>query len=76
MCDILGLFQEGYFDRKKERWLKNGILPAAEIDALILRRNVARQQKNWTEADRIRDELQGKGIVIEDTPAGTVWKVK
>ena len=76
MCDILGLFQEGYFDRKRERWLKRGILPAAEIDALILRRNVARQQKNWTEADRIRDELQGKGIVIEDTPAGTVWKVK
>jgi len=76
MCDILGLFQEGYFERKKERWLKKGILAASEIEAFIVQRNVARQQKNWAEADRIRDELQGKGIVIEDTPAGTVWKVK
>jgi cysteinyl-tRNA synthetase len=76
MCDILGLFQEGYFERKKERWLKKGILAASEIEAFIVQRNVARQQKNWAEADRIRDELQSKGIVIEDTPAGTVWKVK
>jgi cysteinyl-tRNA synthetase len=76
MCDILGLFQDGYFDRKKERWLKRGILTAGEIEALIEERNRARQQKNWAEGDRIRSELQGKGIVIEDTPAGTVWKVK
>jgi cysteinyl-tRNA synthetase len=32
--------------------------------------------KNWQEADRIRDELSSKGVVIEDTPGGTVWKVK
>jgi len=76
MCDILGLFQEGYFDRKKTRWLKKGILTAPEIDELIARRNIARKDKNWAEADRLRDALQQKGIVIEDTPAGTVWKVK
>ena len=76
MCDILGLSQTGYFERKKERWLKRGVVAASEIEALISQRDVARQQKNWTEADRIRDELQSKGIVIEDTPTGTVWKVK
>ena len=76
MCDTLGLSQEGYFNRKKERWLKKGILTAPEIEALILKRNVARQNKNWTEADRLREELQSKGIVIEDTPGGTLWKVK
>ena len=76
MCDILGLFQEGYFERKKERWLKKGILTVAEIEALLRQRDLARQQKSWAEGDRIRDELQGKGIVIEDTAAGTVWKVK
>jgi cysteinyl-tRNA synthetase len=76
MCDILGLSQTAYFERKKERWLKRGIVAASEIDALISQRDIARQQKNWAEADRIRDELQAKGIVIEDTSAGTVWKVK
>jgi cysteinyl-tRNA synthetase len=76
MCGTLGLFQEGYFDRKKQRWLKKGILAASEIEALIARRNDARQDKNWAEADRLREELQSKGIVIEDTPGGTVWKVK
>jgi cysteinyl-tRNA synthetase len=76
MCDILGLSQQGYFDRKKQRWLKKGILSAAEIEMVIARRNSARQEKNWSEADRLRDELQEKGIAIEDTPAGTVWKVK
>ena len=76
MCDILGLSQQGYFDRKKQRWLKKGILTAAEIEMIIARRNSARQEKNWSEADRLRDELQEKGIAIEDTPAGTVWKVK
>ena len=76
MCGILGLFQEGYFERKKERWLKKGIVSAADIEALIVQRNLARKQKNWAEADRIRAQLQNQGIVIEDTPAGTVWKVK
>jgi cysteinyl-tRNA synthetase len=76
LCDTLGLFQDGYLKRKKARWLKKGILAAPAIDALIAQRNVARQEKNWAEADRLRDALQEKGIVIEDTPAGTVWKVK
>ena len=76
MCGTLGLFEEGYFESKKERWLKKGILAVSEIDALILQRNIARQSSDWKTADRIRDELQSKGVVIEDTPAGTVWKVK
>ena len=76
MCDTLGLLREGYFERKKERWLKKGIVTRAEIDELIVRRNRAREEKNWDEADRIRNALQLKGIVIEDTPGGTLWKVK
>jgi cysteinyl-tRNA synthetase len=47
-----------------------------EIEALIARRAEARKNKNWAQADKIRDELLAKGILLEDTPGGTVWRVK
>jgi len=76
MCDTLGLLQEGYLDRKKERFLKKTGLTVAQIDESIALRNRARAEKNWPEADRIREELSRQGISLEDTPGGTVWKVK
>lgn len=76
ICDTLGLSQDGYFERKKARWLSKGRVTAAEIEALIAERNAARKEKNWREADRIRSQLQEMDVVIEDTPGGTVWKVK
>lgn len=44
-----------------------------EVEALIQARNEARKNKNWAEADRIRDELKAQGIVLEDTPQGVKW---
>ena len=44
-----------------------------EIEKLIEARQNARNEKNWTEADRIRDELKAQGIVLEDTPQGVKW---
>jgi cysteinyl-tRNA synthetase len=76
MCDGLGLLQEGYLERKKHRWLKKGILSESQIETAIAQRNDARRAKNWPEADRIRDELNRHGVAIEDTPEGTVWKVR
>lgn len=76
MCDTLGLLQSGYFERKKQRWLRTSGVTLSEIEATIAARNQARQEKNWQEADRIRAELQQKGVIIEDTPGGTQWKVK
>jgi cysteinyl-tRNA synthetase len=76
MCDTLGLLQEGYFERKKQRWLKKGILSESQIEAAIGQRNDARRAKNWPEADRIRDELNRQGVAIEDTSEGTIWKVR
>ncbi|MFQ5994734.1 MAG: cysteine--tRNA ligase [Acidiferrobacterales bacterium] len=45
-----------------------------EIESLIEQRAEARRKKDWDEADRIRDELAGHGIVLEDGPSGTTWR--
>ena len=45
-----------------------------EIEALIAERTQARKDKNWALADKIRDDLKARGIVLEDTPDGVKWK--
>jgi cysteinyl-tRNA synthetase len=46
----------------------------AEIDALVEAREAARRARDWAEADRVRDELSRRGIVVEDTPRGPEWR--
>lgn len=46
----------------------------AQIEALINGRNEARQQRDFTRADALRDELAASGIILEDTPQGTIWR--
>ena len=46
------------------------------IARAIAARNAARAAKDFKEADRIRDELLAKGIVLKDGPGGTTWEVK
>ena len=62
LTGILGLV----YDRKKDDLDE-------EIEALIAQRTQARKDRNWAEADRIRDELKAKGIVLEDTAQGVKW---
>lgn len=64
--EVLGLFKEA----------QTGPTAAAdeEIEALIAQRTEAKKNKNWTLADQIRDELNSKGIIIEDTPQGVRWR--
>ena len=48
----------------------------AHVEELIEKRAQARKEKNWAEADRIRDQLKEEGIVLEDTPQGVKWSKK
>jgi cysteinyl-tRNA synthetase len=63
MCDALGI---ELYDEIAEL--------DDEVTVLVARREEARAAKQWAEADRIRDDLLELGIVLEDTPSGTVWR--
>lgn len=47
-----------------------------EIEGLIQERQKARKDRNWALADKIRDDLKARGIVLEDTPQGVRWFIK
>ena len=51
-------------------------VPVEEIEQLIQARRAARAARNFAEADRIRQDLDTRGILLEDTAAGTRWKRK
>ncbi len=74
-CNFVGLLNE-----TKENWLKfkKSKVSISENEILIKidQRNKARGNKNYKEADKIRDELLDKGVLIEDKDGKTVWKFK
>ena len=69
----------GILELSPEEWFKGGArelpLPVEEIERLIRERQEARKKKDWARADAIRDELKAKGILLEDTPKGTIWRL-
>jgi cysteinyl-tRNA synthetase len=76
LAGLLGLLQ-----RDPTAFLQGGApgageLSAEEIQALIDQRTAARKAKNFAEADRIRKELEGKGVLLEDAAGGTIWRRK
>jgi len=69
---ILGLLQDD-----PAAFLQAGAQVAGdEIDALVAQRSAAKAARNFAEADRIRQELLARGIVLKDSPAGTTWEVQ
>jgi cysteinyl-tRNA synthetase len=76
---VFGLFREepgGYLARQRKDGLRRLNLTEEEIKRSIEERNLARKEKNWKRGDEIRNDLLSKGIVLEDTPTGTEWKIK
>jgi cysteinyl-tRNA synthetase len=76
---VFGLFRDGpekYLAQQKKEGLKILNLAEEEILRSIGERNLARKEKNWKRADEIRNDLLSKGIVLEDAPSGTTWKIK
>jgi cysteinyl-tRNA synthetase len=71
---IIGLLQADAEDFLKSGGGRGTGLSDVAIDELIEQRLQARADKNWADADRIRDELNAAGIVIEDGANGTRWR--
>jgi cysteinyl-tRNA synthetase len=71
---IIGLLEKDAGDFLKLKPGPGDGLADDEIEAMIQQRLDARNDKDWKQADRIRDELGAVGIAIEDGPEGTRWR--
>tara|TARA_B100000686_G_C16770812_1_gene965033 strand:- start:878 stop:2323 length:1446 start_codon:yes stop_codon:yes gene_type:complete len=75
----LGLFKEEpevYLQREQEKKIELMHLDVEKIESLIADRKAARKEKDWVKADACRNELTSLGVLLEDGPEGTSWKVK
>ena len=68
---ILQLTKTEWINQRKK--IKN--LDQKKIEKLINNRNKARKEKNFVEADKIRDKLTLDNIILEDSPSGTKWRI-
>ena len=74
-CWLLGIGQQS-----AEAWRRSTASAAPQVDpavveSLIAERQAARKAKDFARADAIRDELTGMGVVLEDGPEGTTWRM-
>lgn len=69
---VLGILQ-----RNPEAFLKSGAdVDEAIIEAMIQQRNDAKRNRDFAEADRIRDELAVRGVILQDSREGTTWRIE
>jgi len=72
----MGLFQEEPSNFLEKIAEAPPEISAEEIEAMIQERNQARKRKDWAKADSIRSELSKQGIILEDGPEGTSWRLR
>jgi cysteinyl-tRNA synthetase len=70
LARVLGLLESARKEAVVDPQLK------ARIESLVYLRQEARRQRDFGEADRLRDELSRLGVIIEDTRDGTTWKLQ
>ena len=68
---ILQLTKSEWINQRKK--IKN--LDQKKIEKLIIDRDKARKEKNFEEADKIRNKLAIDNIILEDSPSGTKWRI-
>ncbi len=76
---ILGILHEAphaYFENLRRRNLEHSGIDPEQIEEMVAARIRARTDKDWQNADKIRDQLEALGIQLEDGPDGTEWKFK
>ncbi len=76
---VLGIFQQDpsvFLEKEQQRKAQKLTITEEEIARLIRERDEARSTKNWKRADEIRDLLASQGIILEDTPQGTAWRIQ
>jgi cysteinyl-tRNA synthetase len=64
----------GLLEASPEDWLRGGEEDTGAIEDSIAARTLARKERRFADADRIRDELAADGILLEDGPGGTTWR--
>ncbi len=74
-CKFIGLMNENNDEWNNFKKIRISIT-VSEIENMLSLRNKARENKNYKEADRIRDELLDKGVLIEDKDGKTIWKFR
>ena len=75
----VGLFEQdpaAYLAGYRERAAESSGVDAATVEGLIAARSQARADKDFERADGLRDQLVEMGVVLEDGPAGTSWKLE
>jgi cysteinyl-tRNA synthetase len=77
--NVLGLLTEdpaSFLDKGRMAGVAELGITREEVEALIAERAQARKEKDYKRADEIRSQLDARGVLLEDSPQGTTWKVK